>query len=81
MSEIDLLEAELLAGAAAALRKRAQRQAQLAAAGTTRGDRGVRTGEAAIASRLADAFSQLAREFEKAILDSESELERPSSHV
>jgi hypothetical protein len=51
MPEHDPLEADMLRGAVAALRKRAQRQAQPAAAGTTRGDRGVsvRTGEAAIA--------------------------------
>jgi hypothetical protein len=67
MAEPDPLEAELLAGAAAALRKRAKRQAQLAALGTTRGDRDViiRTGESAIAARLADAFSRLASEFEQ----------------
>jgi hypothetical protein len=68
MLEPDPLEAELLAGAAAALRNRARRQAQLAALGTTRGDRAVsvRTGEAAIAARLAETFSQLAAEFEGA---------------
>jgi hypothetical protein len=54
MSEIDPLEAELMRGAAAALRNRAKRQAKIAAEGTTFGDRGVaiRSGEAAIASTL-----------------------------
>jgi hypothetical protein len=80
---IDSLEADMLQGAASALRNRAERQAKLAQAGAMRGDRGVsvRTGEAAIAARLADAFSQLASEFEGAILDSESELGRLTSHV
>jgi hypothetical protein len=76
MSELDPLAADMLSGAAAALRKRAQRQAKIAADGTTIGERGavIRKGESAIAARLADAFSQLAHEFE-------SELGRLSSHV
>jgi hypothetical protein len=52
---LDPLEAELLAGAASALR-RPDRQARIAAEGTTRVDRGVsvRTGESANAARLAE---------------------------
>jgi hypothetical protein len=66
MSELDPLAADMFSGAAAALRRRADRQAKIAKAGTTRGDRGVsvRTGEAAIAARLAAVFSKLAHEFE-----------------
>jgi hypothetical protein len=83
MPERDPLEADMLQGAASALRNRAERQAKLAQAGTMRGDRGVsvRTGEAAIADRLSAALSALAAEFEGAILDSESVLERLSSRV
>jgi hypothetical protein len=63
----DRLEADMRAGAAVALRRRAQRQAELAKAGTTFGDRGVtvRTGEAAIAERMVSVFSQLASELEQ----------------
>jgi hypothetical protein len=66
VAEPDPLEAELFAGAAAALRKRADRQARISADGTTRGDRGVviRKGEAVLAARMAQVFSQLADEFE-----------------
>ena len=65
MSEIDPLEADMLRGGAAALRRSADRQAKIARDWTTRGDRGVniRTGEGAIAGRLAEVFSQLADEF------------------
>ena len=68
MPERDPLEADMMRGAALALRRRADRQAQLAEAGTTFGDRGVsmRTGEAAIADRLSAALSALAAEFEGA---------------
>jgi hypothetical protein len=68
MPERDPLEADMMRGAALALRRRADRQAQLAEAGTTFGDRGVsmRTGEAAIADRLSAALSALAAWFEGA---------------
>jgi|HubBroStandDraft_1064217.scaffolds.fasta_scaffold325953_2 hypothetical protein len=67
MPEFDPLEAEFLAGAASALRRRADRQARISADGTTFGDRGVsvRTGEAAIADRLSAVLSALAAEFER----------------
>ena len=67
MPELDPLEAELLAGAAAALRKRAERQAKIAAEGTTFGDRGavIKRGEAAIAERLSATLAALAAEFER----------------
>jgi flagellar biosynthesis/type III secretory pathway protein FliH len=65
MGRLDPLEAAMLAGASSAPRERAERQARIAADGTTHGKRGVviRTGEGAIAARLAEAFSQLADEF------------------
>jgi hypothetical protein len=68
MPERDPLEADMMLGAALALRRRANRQAQLAEAGTTFGDRGayVRTGEAAMANRLSAVLSALAVEFEGA---------------
>jgi hypothetical protein len=49
------LEAAMLSGAVAALRRRADRQAKIAGDGT---------GEAAIADRLAAALDQVADEFE-----------------
>lgn len=63
----DVLEAQILAGAAAALRRRAARQAQLAADGTIAGERGaiIQRGEAVLAARLASAFSDLAAELER----------------
>ena len=69
MPEPDPLEVDMMRGAALALRRRADRQAQLAEVGTTFGDRGVsvRTGEAAIADRLSAALSVLAAEFEGAV--------------
>jgi hypothetical protein len=59
---VDDLDAAIKAGAVSALRRRADRQARLASAGTSHGDRGaiVRTGEATIAIRLAAALNQLA---------------------
>jgi hypothetical protein len=66
MLEHDPLEAHMMRGAALALRRRADRQAKIARAGTTHGNRGVsvRTGEAATADRLSAALSALAAEFE-----------------
>jgi hypothetical protein len=65
--EADPLETAFRAGAVAALRRRASRQAQLAANGTIVGESGVifRTGEGVLADRLAAAFSQLADELER----------------
>ena len=61
------LEAELYAGAVSALRHRAASQAAKARAGTARTESGalVRTGEAAIAGRLAEALATLADEIER----------------
>jgi hypothetical protein len=60
------MEADILRGAAVALRRRADRQTKKAEDGTTIGEKGspVRTGEAAIAVRVAETLSQLAEEFE-----------------
>jgi hypothetical protein len=62
----DEIEAAFVAGAVSALRKRAQRQAKLAAEGTAVGDRGavIRTGEGALAARLAVALEDAAAELE-----------------
>jgi hypothetical protein len=66
MSERDPFETAMLQGAASALRNRAERQAKIAADGTTIGERGavIRRGEAAIADRLATTLSALADELE-----------------
>jgi hypothetical protein len=66
--EADPLETAFRAGAVAALRRRAARQAELAAAGTTASERGavIRTGEAVLAARLSSVLSQIAAEFEGA---------------
>jgi hypothetical protein len=66
VDELDHLEADMRLGAAAALRKRAARQAKLAKDGTSTGERGaiIRTGEAAIADLLAATLARLAAEFE-----------------
>ena len=67
MADTDPLESAFLAGAAAALRRRAARQAKIAAAGTTLGERGatIRTGESQIARILEATFSGLAAELER----------------
>jgi hypothetical protein len=67
VAETDPLESDMLAGAAAALRKRADRQAKIAASWTTIGDRGavIKRGEAAIAERMSTVLAQLADEFEQ----------------
>jgi hypothetical protein len=63
----DELEAAIRAGAISALRTRAERQAAIAADGTTVGERGaiIQTGEAAIAIVLASTFASLANELER----------------
>jgi hypothetical protein len=63
----DDIEDHILAGAVTALRRRASRQAQLAANGTIIGERGVifRTGEGVLASRLAIVLTVLAEELER----------------
>jgi hypothetical protein len=63
---MDDLETAIRAGAVAALRRRAARQAKLAAEGTTVGDRGalIRTGEAAISLRISATLGDLAAELE-----------------
>lgn len=62
------LELAFRAGAIAALRRRAERQAAVAALGTVAAeghpDVLIRTGETAIAARLAEAFAALAGEIE-----------------
>ena len=66
----DDLETAIAAGAVVALRRRAARQTELALLGTVESDktRGVfiRTGEAALADRLASAWAALAQELEDA---------------
>jgi hypothetical protein len=70
VAERDPFETAMLHGAALALRRRAERQASLASAGTvTVGERfpnvKIRTGEASIAGRLAAALSDIADELEE----------------
>jgi hypothetical protein len=64
----DELETAIAAGAVTALRRRAARQTELARLGTVESDTGVfiRTGEAALADRLANAWAALAQEMEDA---------------
>ena len=66
MAEVDPVETAMLRGAALVLRRRAERQAQLAVNGTTGAERGavICSGEAAIALRLAATLGALADEFE-----------------
>ena len=70
MPEPDPLESELLAGAVTALRRRAARQTELARLGMVESNKTpgvfIRTGEAAIAGRLANAWAALAQEIEDA---------------
>jgi hypothetical protein len=65
---IDALEAEMMRGAIAALRRRAERQRKLASDWTVNGENGVRilSGEGRIAERIAAALDQAADEFEQA---------------
>jgi hypothetical protein len=62
----DDIEAQIVAGAIAALRKRADRQVRIARAETTTAERGARvmTGEGRVALRLAEAFNELAAELD-----------------
>jgi hypothetical protein len=63
---LDPEEAEILRGAAAVLRRRADRQAKMTKDGTSYAESAspIRTGEAAIAARVSLTLSQLAAEFE-----------------
>lgn len=56
----------MMRGAAAALRRRADRQAKMAKDGTATAEDGspIRTGEAAIAARVSITLAKLADEFE-----------------
>ena len=67
MSARDPIELAILAGAVTVLRRRAQRQARIAADGTTIGERNtiIRQGEAAIALRIAAALGETADELEQ----------------
>ena len=60
----DQMESAIVVGAIAALRKRAEKQAELARAGSSTAKCGaiIRTGEATIAERLANAFGEVADE-------------------
>jgi hypothetical protein len=62
------LETELIAGAVSALRKRAARQAAIARAGVAVTAAGIviRTGESAVAARLAEALTTVADEIDRA---------------
>jgi hypothetical protein len=71
-------EADLLRGAALALRRRADRQARLAEDGTATAEDGSRilTGEAAIATRVSMTLAELATEFELELSAATVEKER-----
>lgn len=66
----DDLETAIAAGAVVALRRRSGRQTELARLGTVESDKPpgvfIRTGEAALADRLANAWAALAQELEDA---------------
>lgn len=66
----DDLETAIAAGAVTALRRRASRQTELARLGTVESEKTpvvfIRTGEAALAVRLASAWTVLAQEMEDA---------------
>jgi hypothetical protein len=66
----DDLETAIAAGAVTALRRRAARQTEFARLGTVELDKTpgvfIRTGEAALADRLANAWAALAQEMEDA---------------
>jgi hypothetical protein len=65
---IDALEADMMRGAIAALRRRAERQRKVASDWTVNGENGVRilSVEGRIAERIAVALDQAADEFERA---------------
>jgi hypothetical protein len=75
-TEPDDLELAFRTGAIAALRSRAGRQAAVAARGTStaegRPDVLIRTGEAAIAARLAEVFAAVADELESELIAASS---------
>jgi hypothetical protein len=62
-----MIEAEILAGVVAALRRRSARQAAIARAGVVVTEAGVviRSGEAAIAERISEALAAAADEVER----------------
>ena len=66
----DDLETEIAAGTVTALRRRAERQTELARLGTVESDKTpgvfIRTDEATLADRLANAWAALAQEMEDA---------------
>jgi hypothetical protein len=64
---VDAVEEAIVAGAIAALRRRAERQAAIAKGWTAYGERNavIRQGEAAIAARLAAVLASLADELER----------------
>jgi hypothetical protein len=66
----DDLETAIAAGAVTALRRRAARQTDLARLGTVEPNKTpgifIRTGEAALAARLANSWAALAQEMEEA---------------
>jgi hypothetical protein len=68
LNQVDELALALRAGAISAIRRRAERQAAIARAGTSamegRPDVLIRTGKAAIALRLAEALNQCADDLE-----------------
>jgi hypothetical protein len=63
----DNVEKDVIAGAVAALRRRAARQRERAANWTVRNERGaiVRSGEAAVALRIAEALEAAATDLEQ----------------
>jgi hypothetical protein len=67
VAEADPIKFAFLAGAITALRRRAARQARIAADGTTNGSRNavIRQGESAIALRVAQTLNELADELEQ----------------
>jgi hypothetical protein len=66
-AEMEPLEREFIAGAISAIRRRAERQAQTAKFGTVIGERDavIRTGEAAVAVRLAEALGTIADDLDR----------------
>jgi hypothetical protein len=63
---VDAIEEAIVAGAIAALRRRADRQTAIAKSWTAHGERGaiIRQGETAIALRIAEALGQAANDLE-----------------
>jgi hypothetical protein len=67
VAEADPIESAFLAGAITAVRRRAARQARIAADGTTNGSRNavIRQGETAVALRVAQVLNDLADELDQ----------------